>query len=118
MFVQTVALRDIKFFAFHGFYPEEQLIGTHFMVDVEVNFVPHGDTEQLAHTVNYEMLNEIVTAQMQITRSLLETVVKAILTAVVAQYPFVKFASVGIRKLHPPMQGEIGHSFVQLSYTA
>ena len=32
MFVQTIALRDAKFYAYHGFYPEEQLIGNHFLV--------------------------------------------------------------------------------------
>lgn len=47
MFVQTVALKDVKFYAFHGFYPEEQLTGSHFSVDVEVNFIPSVDTEDL-----------------------------------------------------------------------
>lgn len=119
MFVQTVALRDVKFYAFHGFYPEEQLIGNHFLVDVEATFVPQeGHTEDLSNTVNYEVINTIVGYEMQRTQKLLETVVKNIIATLIETYPFVETLTVGIRKLHPPMPGEIGHSFVQLSYTS
>jgi dihydroneopterin aldolase len=50
------------------------------------------------------------------TQKMLETVVKNIIDRTVANYPFILTATVGIRKLNPPMPGEIGHSFVQLSY--
>lgn len=118
MFLQTVALKEVKFYAFHGFYPEEQLTGNHFSIDATVTFVPSGDTEDLQHTVNYEVINQILTAEMKQTQKLLETVVKNIITALVKTYPFIKTATVGIKKLHPPMPGEIGHSFVQLTYTS
>ncbi|RZL46092.1 MAG: dihydroneopterin aldolase [Pedobacter sp.] len=118
MFVQTVALKDVKFHAFHGFYPEEQLTGNHFLVDVEVNFVPSGDTEDLNSTINYEMINDILIAEMNITQKLLETVVKNIIDQLIDRYHFISTVVVGIKKLHPAMPGEIGHSFVQLTYTS
>lgn len=118
MFVQTVALKEVKFYAFHGYYPEEQLTGSHFSVDVEVTFVPQGDTENLASTVNYEVINNILIAAMQQTKQLLETVINHVIDELIAAYPFISTAVVGIKKLHPPMPGEIGHSFVQLSYTS
>jgi dihydroneopterin aldolase len=117
MFVQTIALKEVKFYAFHGFYSEEQLTGNHFLVDVEVTFVPNGDTEDLNLTVNYEVINAIVAAEMKNTQKLLETVVRNIIDQLLSKYPFISTAVVGIKKLHPPMPGEIGHSFVQLSYT-
>jgi dihydroneopterin aldolase len=118
MFVQTVALQDIKFFAFHGFYPEEQVLGNHFLVNVEVSFVPKGDTEDLQNTVNYEKLNEVVIAEMNTTQQLLETVVKNIIHQLIETYPFITTATVSIKKMSLPMPGEIGNSFVQLKYTA
>lgn len=118
MLLQTVALRDVKFNALHGYYPEEQLIGTNFLVDVEVTFIPQGDTENLDKTVNYETINQILIGEMANTQKLLETVVQNILDALISKYSFLKSATVGIKKLNPPMQGQIGHSFVQLSYTA
>lgn len=117
MFLQTVALNDVRCFSYHGYYPEEQLTGTEFLVSVEVTFVPGGDTENLQHTVNYELLNMIILEEMRITRKLLESVVKSILDRVISRYPFVRTAVAAIKKMHPPMPGEINHSFVQLAYT-
>lgn len=117
-YIQTVALKDVKCFALHGYYPEEQLTGIYFMVDVVVEFKPFGDTENLQHTVNYEVLNTIILEEMAKTQKMLETVVRNIIDRCIDIYPFVLTAKVGIRKLNPPMPGEVGHSFVQLSYSA
>lgn len=116
-YIQTVALRDVKYFAFHGYYPEEQLTGIYFMVDTVVTFEPNNDTENLSCTVNYEILNTIILEEMARTQKMLETVVKNIMDRVIENYPFVLTAEIGIRKLNPPMPGQIGHSFVQLSYS-
>ena len=118
MLIQTVALRDVKCFAYHGFYAEEQVLGTQFLVSIEVKFEPTGDTEDLQHTVNYEVLNNIIQDSMKRTQKLLETVVHGMLEQVKAAFPFVLNVVVGIKKLHPPMPGQIDHSFVQLEYTA
>lgn len=118
MFIQTVALKDVKFKAFHGFYPEEQLIGSYFSVDVEVTFIPNDDTENLNVTVNYEVINLIIINAMAQTQKLLETVVKNIIDELISKYPYILTAIVGIKKMNPPMLGEIGCSFVQLSYKA
>jgi dihydroneopterin aldolase len=116
MLIQTVALKDIRCFAYHGFYPEEQILGTHFLVSIEVKFKPEGDTEELSHTVNYELINNIIQQEMENTQKLLETVVRRMIDRVTAEFPFIDYALVGIKKLHPPMPGEVHHSFVQLEY--
>lgn len=118
MYTQTVALRDVRCHAFHGFYPEEHLIGCNFLVDAEVTFKPNDDTENLEKTVNYEVLNHIIIKEMGKTQKLLETVVYHILEEIKSNYPFLLSAKVGIRKLNPPMPGQIGHSLVELSYKA
>lgn len=118
MLIQTVALTDVKFFALHGYYAEEQLIGNHFLVSMQVTFMPAEDSEALHQTVNYEVLNLIMRDEMQKTQKLLETVVKNMLSSVLAAFPFLLTAEVGIEKLHPCMPGEVGQSFVKLHYTA
>jgi len=119
MYTQTVALKDVRCHAFHGYYPEENLIGCVFMVDAEVTFsTENQDTENLEKTVNYEVLNNFILKEMRQTQKLLETVVKNILEQIKTTYPFVLSAKVGIKKMNPPMPGQIGHSFVELSYKA
>jgi len=117
-FKQTVALKDVKCFALHGYYPEEQLIGNHFVVDLETEFTPQGFEDELAQTVNYEDLNHIILEEMKHTQKLLETVLKNIISKVIELYPFVDTVNVSMKKLNPPMPGQIGHSFVKLTYTS
>ncbi|TCD27118.1 dihydroneopterin aldolase [Pedobacter psychrodurus] len=117
-FKQTVALKDVKCFALHGYYPEEQLIGNHFVVDLETEFTPQGFDDELAQTVNYEDLNSIILEEMKHTQKLLETVLKNIISKVIELYPFVDLVQVSMKKLNPPMPGQIGHSFVKLTYTS
>jgi len=118
LFKQTVSLKDVKCFALHGFYPEEQLTGNHFIVDLETEFTPSGFDDELSQTVNYEDLNQVILEEMRHTQKLLETVLKNIISKVIDLYPFVEKIEVSIKKLHPPMPGQVGHSFVKLSYNA
>jgi len=117
-FKQTVALKDVKCFALHGFYPEEQILGNHFVIDLETEFIPQGFDDELYQTVNYEDLNSIILEEMKNTQKLLETVLNNIISKVIKQYPFVETVNVSMKKLNPPMPGQIGHSFVKLTYTS
>jgi dihydroneopterin aldolase len=118
MLTQTVALEDVKCFAYHGYYPEERLTGGNFLVSISVEFVHFGDTEDLQQTVNYEVLNTIINNEMNRTQKMLETVVRNMINEVVKIFPFISSAEVAIKKLNPPMKGQIGHSLVKLSYLA
>jgi len=113
---QTVALKEVKCFALHGFYPEEQLVGNHFVVDLTTRFDPIGFDDELSQTVNYEDLNTIILEEMANTQKLLETVLHNIISKVLILYPYLTEVHVGMKKLNPPMPGQIGYSFVELTY--
>jgi len=60
-----IILRDLAFYGFHGVYPEEHGIGTHFRVDVRVildEACTGHDDDIIDHTINYERLVEVVLA--------------------------------------------------------
>ncbi|OCX51644.1 dihydroneopterin aldolase [Mucilaginibacter sp. PPCGB 2223] len=113
-----VALQGVRFFAFHGFYPEERVLGNHFIVDVDVEFLQqhHFTNDEIAHTVNYEQLYIIVAKHMKQPRKLLETVVQAIIDELKTTYPFVETIRVGLKKLSPPLPGIVEHSFIEITY--
>jgi len=113
-----VALQGVHFFAYHGFYPEEQVLGNKFVVDVEVEFLQqqHFDHDEIAHTVNYEQLYKVVAAHMQKPRKLLETVVQAIIDELKDTYPFAETIQVGLKKLNPPLPGLVDSSFIEITY--
>ena len=108
----TIAIHGAEFFAYHGFYPEEQKLGTKFIVDVEVNFTPVDNLKEdkIANTVDYEQLYRIVAGQMQQTRKLIETVAQAIADETKKKYPFADKIQVSIKKLNPPLEGKVDYS--------
>jgi dihydroneopterin aldolase len=36
----VIRIEDMEFYAFHGHYQEEQIVGSHFMVDVTIERIP------------------------------------------------------------------------------
>lgn len=70
-----VGLEKMQFYAFHGFYDEEQKVGQSFEVTVYVEFDAEIDgSDELTKTFNYEWIYEVCAAEMKNTRRLLETV--------------------------------------------
>ncbi|MGY4536402.1 dihydroneopterin aldolase [Mucilaginibacter sp. UYNi724] len=113
-----VALEGAEFYAYHGFYPQEQVIGTHFLVDVQVGFYAeiYVDEDNLHNTVNYEVLYAIIEEEMSHTRKVLETVAQSILNRVKTKFTFIETAEVTIRKQRPPFRGPLKQSVITLSY--
>lgn len=123
--VQVVSVENARFFAYHGYYEEEQQIGNEYFVDVSVHFRPtqtqikairhektlNIDLEQ--NTINYELLYRIVNNAMQIPRKLLEKVALDILEQIKEINPMIEKAEVKIRKVHPPFGGDASIASVQ-----
>jgi dihydroneopterin aldolase len=108
----TIAIHGAEFFAYHGFYPEEQKLGTKFIVDVEVDFTPHDNLKEdkIANTVDYEQLYKIVAGQIRQTRKLIETIAQSIADDIKEKYPFADKIQVSIKKLNPPLGGKVDYS--------
>ncbi|WCT15001.1 dihydroneopterin aldolase [Mucilaginibacter jinjuensis] len=117
--MMEVALHGAEFFARHGYYPEEQLMGNKFVVDVEVGFNPANNLndDELANTLNYEQLYIIVCEEMKITRQLLETVVQSIIDRIKTDFSFAETIKVRLKKLNPPLKGKVEASSVTITYT-
>lgn len=109
-----VSLRGAEFFAYHGFYPEEQLLGNRFIVDIDAEFNPSADISQdeIANTVNYEQLYAVAAHEMQHTRKLLETVAQGIAHKIRSQHPFIETITVELKKLNPPLKGVVAYSSI------
>ena len=113
----TIVINQAEFFAYHGFYPEEQVLGGRFWVDVSVKF-DHSFTidDELSNTVNYEQLYAIVSGEMQISRKLIETVVRAIADSIITKFAFLKEVKVCLKKLNPPLGGATGYTSAEVYY--
>ncbi len=103
-----VALEGLEFHAFHGVYPHERDSGNWFEVDiaVETDFTEGATRDELAGTVDYETLFDIVKKEMEQPSKLLETVAEKIVHDVLQQLPAVLTVELKISKINPPIGGK------------
>lgn len=74
----TIELEKMRFYARHGVLPQERAVGNWFEVSVSLTYEADAETapdDNLAGTINYARVAEIVTHEMAIPSQLLETVV-------------------------------------------
>ena len=115
---QKVGLEGLKFYSFHGFYSEENIVGNEYIVDIETETDVFGDgSDDLSNTVNYERLHTIAATEMSLPRKLIETVAHSILDTIRHEFLSTKNIKVRIRKLNPPMGAEIKYSYTELSFS-
>lgn len=113
-----VELVNMEFYAHHGHFKEEQIIGNKFMVNfsAETDVITPGLTDDLKDALNYQELYDLISEEMAITSKLLEHVAGRILARVKITYPQVKWAQVSISKLNPPVGGKVEASRIVMSY--
>jgi 7,8-dihydroneopterin aldolase/epimerase/oxygenase len=114
--IGRIALEGLAFHAFHGVYPHERESGNFFEVDiaVETDFTIAADNDDLAGTVNYEVLFRIVKEEMGEPSKLLETVAEKIVHHVLGALPAVLSVELKISKLNPPIGGKCRASSVSI----
>ena len=88
-----IALEGLEFFAFHGYYDEEQKIGNKYGVDLHLKTDLHaaGASDKLA--------------EMQLPARLLEHLAHRILDRIMGEFPQVRRAQVSVSKFNPPLGG-------------
>ncbi|RBL89212.1 dihydroneopterin aldolase [Chitinophaga flava] len=110
----TIALEQAAFRAYHGYFPEEAVIGNDFLLDIIVRIPGTVAIDDLSETVNYQGLYEIAKEVMAVPKPLLEEVVYALSDALKERYPSILKSTVTLRKLNPPMGAPIRNSLVSL----
>jgi 7,8-dihydroneopterin aldolase/epimerase/oxygenase len=111
-----ISVEGMEFFAYHGCFAEEQIIGTKFLVDLflEVNTETAEHSDHLSDTVNYQAVYQMVKDEMQLKSKLLENLGRRILDRIQVEFPDVENATIKVRKLNPPLGGKIDFVSVEL----
>lgn len=113
-----IVIEEMEFYAFHGHYQEEQIVGNRFLVDLELeaDLTAPADSDNLKDAVNYQQAYQIIKNEMRRTKSnLLENIGKRILDALFAEMNGIEKATIRVRKLNPPMGGPIKSVGIKMS---
>ena len=112
-----IILKNIKVYGYHGCLIQEGQIGSDYHVNltIEANLKPSAISDNLKDTVDYVLLNKIVTEEMAIRADLLETVANRILDRIFKEANKVNKATVQVSKINPPIEGDVKMVSIEIS---
>ncbi len=111
-----IKLTNIRTFSYHGCLIEESKIGSDYRVDLEIKTDLRKSelTDDLKDTVDYVLLNQIVTDEMAIRSNLLEHVAKRIIDSSMAKIPTLEYIKISVSKLNPPIGGDVEQVTIEI----
>lgn len=111
----TISLKDMKFYAYHGYYDFERRIGNNFQVDVDIDIAMTDDpNDQIDNTYNYEQAHNIISKYMQKKYQLLEGLAYDMAKAIKKSDPIVQKVKITLIKSNPPLKGKVGRAQVTI----
>ncbi|MBS4058679.1 MAG: dihydroneopterin aldolase [Bacteroidales bacterium] len=116
--MSTISIEGMEFYAYHGCFAEEKVIGTRFVVDLylETDTAEAEQTDNLEHTVNYLAVYQLVRKEMEHKSNLLEHVGRRIIDKTMQRFPMAQKVTVKVKKMNPPLGGKM--DFVSLTITS
>ena len=105
-----IQIENMEFYAFHGHFKEEQIVGNKFLVDltIETDMTVPAKSDNLKDAVNYQRAYQLVKAEMEKKSYLLENIACRILDALYSEMSGIKKATIKVSKMNPPIGGKIG----------
>ncbi len=112
----VIELENMEFYAFHGCFEAERMVGGEFRVDVrlEADIEKPAASDDIADAVDYVEVYGIVRDQMAVPSHLLEHVAARIADAVRERFPDLGAIAVKVSKKHPPIGGKLEKTSVEV----
>jgi dihydroneopterin aldolase len=107
-YMNKIALEGMRFYAYHGFYEEERVLGGHYELDVELS----GETK----AVRKETVYHLCRAEMEVPSKLIEHVAQRVMARLKKHYPNPDpnkrptLLKITLKKLSPPIKGEVARA--------
>ena len=100
-----IRMEGMKFYAFHGVLPQENLVGANFYIDLKLktDFSRAAETDELEGTVSYADIYASVKAEMDMPSKLLEHVCQRIASRLFQDFPTIVSIDICLYKENPPM---------------
>lgn len=109
-----IALEGMNFFAYHGYYEEERIMGNPYVVDVivDINTFDSKD-DDISDTINYEKIYAIVKTHMAKKYKLLESIALQIAHEIKEKNNKALTIKVRIEKISPQLGGDVDKAVIE-----
>jgi dihydroneopterin aldolase len=104
-----IQLEEMEFYAFHGHFKEEQIVGNRFLVNLTIHssLKKPAESDNLKDAINYQTAYEVVKNEMTRKSHLLEHIAGRILDSIHNHFEGIEKVSVKVSKMNPPVGGKI-----------
>ena len=111
-----IFIAGLRMRACHGVLPQERIVGGDFEVSlsVEYDISRAMATDDVADTLSYADLSDLVRREMVVPSNLLEHVAGRIAKTIIERWPQVQSVSLSITKLNPPKGADCDGAGVEL----
>lgn len=105
--MDLIKLEEMEFFAYHGYFDEEQKLGNRYSVSVvlSTDLTTASISDLLADTIDYGQIYKIVSLRMSVSARLLERLGLSIAEDILSKFGQVSSCKVEICKHNPPLSG-------------
>lgn len=112
-----IILSNLKFYAYHGVFAEEQEKGQNFFIDVEMffNIKKAGNSDNLEDTIDYGKVYDIIkNINMHNKFKLIEKLAESISVEILSIFKEIEKIIVRVRKPDAPINGEFDWAGVEI----
>ena len=104
-----IEIEGMEFYAFHGHYEEERVVGSRFLLDIAITTGTKkaAKTDRLKYALDYQEVYRIIQEEMQKKSHLLENIANRILEALHTRFPEIKKTKLKVSKMNPPIGGKV-----------
>ena len=113
----NIHIEGMDFYAYHGCFHEEQIIGTHFTVDLIITTDTRKAeiSDQLKDTLNYQEVYNMVRHEMEQKSQLIEHVAHRIVDTLKKTFPEITAIEIKVSKRNPSLGGKVKQVAISLS---
>jgi dihydroneopterin aldolase len=113
-----IYLNDVRLRAFHGVNPQEQAVGSMFIINIRLKVVIDKavESDNVDDTINYAEVFSLMKEEMMIPSKLIENVAGRIAKRIMKTFPQVEMVDISVTKQNPPMGADCNGAGVQLCF--
>lgn len=107
--IATIDLEKLEFYAYHGCYEQEQVVGNKFEVNISIktDISTPMISDNIEDALNYVKVYELVREEIMINSHLLEHVTNRIMDRLMNEFESIIYLKAKVSKMNPPMGGEM-----------
>lgn len=114
-----IILRNVRLHAYHGVLEQERMVGNDYELNLRITCSVEKAirTDDVADTLNYATVYDVVKDEMNTPSHLLETVAARICDCLMTRFDDIQSVRLSLVKLNPPMGADCDGSGVELFMT-